>query len=291
VYHERFFDQTLAMIEQGHLVGGMSVLAGKLFSAHSDPLVWSDARTAFHNHPLHRFLLEDPYTAHCTRKPRGYAGDAELIDMIYSLQPPADTSEVGRKIFDVTIRFPVSEAVRLRRHYAETVVTSAWQAGKRICSLACGHFREGAPLIGEDASNITLVDQDPLSLDVVRTNHGASVNIHEANVFRYLRSAASRGEQFDLIYTLGLTDYLDTRSMQLLHKLMKACLAPGGTVLLANFRPAHLATGWMDAVMDWHLIYREGAELEGYAKEIGLPAKSWNDSTGSVVWCEIGPQP
>ena len=106
-----------------------------------------------------------------------------------------------------------------------------------------------------------LVDQDPLSLDQIRAKHGRAINLVEANVFRYLREAAKAGETFDLIYTLGLTDYLDTRSMQLLHKFMKACLAPNGRLLLANFVPDHLSTGWMDAVLDWHLIYRDEREL------------------------------
>jgi SAM-dependent methyltransferase len=124
-------------------------------------------------------------------------------------------------------------------------------------------------------------------LEVIRASHRDLVNVHEANVFRFLRAAAARGDTFDLIYTLGLTDYLDTRAMQLLHRLMLACLAPGGRILLANFLPSHLAVGWMDAVMDWHLIYRDDDELMGYADEISLSARTWRDPTGSVVWCQM----
>ena len=96
-------------------------------------------------------------------------------------------------------------------------------------------------------------------------------------------------ERFDLIYTLGLTDSLDARAMRLLHRMCKACLAPQGRMLLANFLPGHLATGWMDAVMDWHLIYRDEHELEQYAAEVGLIAKCWRDPTDSVVWSEMDP--
>jgi hypothetical protein len=58
-------------------------------------------------------------------------------------------------------------------------------------------------------------------------------------------------------------------------------------LLLANFLPFHLGTGWMDAVMDWHLIYRDEAELEGYAREIGMAPKTWRDATNSIAWCEM----
>jgi extracellular factor (EF) 3-hydroxypalmitic acid methyl ester biosynthesis protein len=287
MHNERFFDQTLSLIEQGQITTALPMLAGKLFSAQIDSTAWPETRQTLLSHRLHSVLMEDPYLAHCYAKPRGYAGDAALIDLIYDRILPESASKRAAEIFNITTAFPVSVAVRLRREYAETLVTTAWQAGKRICVLACGHFREGDGLIGNDLGNIVVVDQDGLSLDVVRRNHGDAINTVEANVFSYLRSAASRGDRFDLIYTLGLTDYLDERAMRFLHKLMKACLAPGGTVLLANFLPYHIGTGWMDAVMDWQLIYRDEEELASYATEIGLSPKTWTDPTGCIAWCEM----
>ena len=285
--NQRFFDQTLDLINQGVFSVAVPLLIGKLCNAHADPVRWAETRASLHAHPLHQVLLQDPISAHSTSRPRGYPGDAGLIDLLYDRQPPAEASALGRSLFEVTVQFQAPEAVRQRRNYAETMVTAAWQRGQRILVLAGGHFREGDALIGSNLTNITLVDQDPLSLDQIRAKHGQAINLVEANVFRYLREAAKAGETFDLIYTLGLTDYLDTRSMQLLHKFMKACLAPNGRLLLANFVPDHLSTGWMDAVLDWHLIYRDERELEQYAAEIGMVPKTWRDSTGSVAWCEM----
>ena len=287
MHSQRFFDQTLDMIQRGGLHAALPMLAGQLYNAQANPATWPETRAALHGHDLHSLLLQDPFTAHSASRPRGYPGDAGLIDLIYDMQSPGGVSDLGREIFDVTIKFQAPEGVRQRRLHAETVVANAWQQGQRILVLAGGHFREADPLIGNDLSAITLVDQDPLSLDRVRSKHGNAITLVEANVFHYLRRAIKTGQQFDLIYTLGLTDYLDTRSMQLLHKLMKACLALHGTMLLANFVPGHLGAGWMDAVMDWHLIYRDEAELEGFAQEIGLNARTWRDPTDSVVWCEM----
>jgi hypothetical protein len=75
--------------------------------------------------------------------------------------------------------------------------------------------------------------------------------------------------------------------MRLLHKLIKACLAPSGTILIANFLPFHLGTGWMDAVMDWQLIYRDQRQLAEYAREIGMEPRTWSDPTGCIAWCEM----
>ena len=286
MHYNHFFDQTLAMIEQGQANAAVPMLVGTLYSsARSEH--WPDIRQSLRQHPLQSLLMQDPYIERAFSKPRGYAGDAELIDYIYNLAVPQGTTARGQEIFSITTSFQAAQGVRLRRAYAEEFVHNAHKDGKRICALACGHLREADHLIGQDVSSITAVDQDGLSLAEVRRNHGETINMAEANVISFLRDAAAHGVQFDLIYTLGLTDYLDDRAMRLLHKLMKACLTPSGTITLANFVPHHLATGWMDAVMDWQLIYRNEEDLAGFAREIGMTPHTWCDASGSIAWCEM----
>jgi extracellular factor (EF) 3-hydroxypalmitic acid methyl ester biosynthesis protein len=283
MHDQRLFDAVLGQLECGNFNGGLHFLAGSLVTADAG----ESARSVLRGHPLHTVLMEDPYTARAFSKPRGYAGDAQLIDMIYDMAPPDETGERGRNIFSVTTGFPVSQSVRERRNLAATVLEREWRAGKRICALACGHLREADGLAGQDLSNITAVDQDPLSLAQLDARLGGGIALVEANVLHYLRRAAREGQRFDFIYTLGLTDYFDDRAMRLLHKLMKDCLAPGGTMLVANFVPDHIAVGWMDAVMDWHLVYRTEAELRGFAAEVGMAAKIWRDPTRSIAFCEM----
>lgn len=283
MHDERFFDAVLGQIERGNVNGGLHFLAGALVTADAGLA----ARPVLRDHPLHAVLMEDPYTARAFSKPRGYAGDAQLIDMIYDLAPPDETGSRGRDLFSVTIGFPVSQSVRDRRNQAAAALEREWRAGKRICALACGHLREADGLIGQDLSNIIAVDQDPLSLAQLEARLGGGIELVEANVLHYLRRAAREGQKFDYIYTLGLTDYFDDRAMRLLHKLMRDCLAPGGTMLVANFVPDHIAVGWMDAVMDWHLVYRTEAELRGFAAEIGMHARIWRDATRSIAFCEM----
>jgi SAM-dependent methyltransferase len=288
MHNQRFFDQVLHLIDQDQARSALLLLIGGLHLAQQQPGSWPETMANLHGHRLFETLQQDPLNAYCRSRPRGYPGDASLIDSLYDQRPPQPpTSELGGKLFDLAIGFNTAEAVRQRRVHAETVLASALSQGKRICVLACGHFREADAFKGQDLSRVTLVDQDPLSLDVVRAMHGPSPTIIEANVFRYLRTARARGDQFDLIYTLGLTDYLDDRAMLLLHRLMKACLAPGGSVLLANFLTAHISAGWMEAVMDWPLIYREEDELAGFAKAAGLAPQTWRDRTNSVAWCAM----
>ena len=287
MHDQRFFDQIVGMIEADALDFAMPMLVGKLYGAFGHREGWAQTRSTYLSHPLRSIMMEDPYIARCVAKPRGYAGDAELIDLIYSRKPPETTSDRGLRIFQHGIDFQASEGVRQRRNLAEQFVGDEFRQGKRILCLASGHFREGDPLIGEDIGNIQLVDQDPLSLDVVRARFGALANCHEANVFSYLRKAIAQGEKFDLVYTLGLTDYLDDRAMGLLHRMVKSVLAPDGEFILANFVPNHLAIGWMDAVMEWQLIYREPAELAAFAAAEGFVAQTWLDGTGAIAWSKM----
>jgi hypothetical protein len=283
----RFFDQVVSLIEADAIDIAMPILAGTLYGAYGHPEAFAQARNTYLGHPLRAIMMEDPFVARCVAKPRGYAGDAELIDLIYDRTPPVEVSARGRRIFEHGTGFQCSEGVRQRRNTAEEFVTPAFHQGKRILCLACGHFREGMALAGEDLGSVHLVDQDPLSLDVVRQRFGTSVHCHEANVFSYLRGAIGRGEQFDLIYTLGLTDYLDDRAMALLHRMAKAVLAPDGEFILANFVPGHMGIGWMEAVMEWELIYREPEDLARFAAAEGFACRTWLDQTGSIAWSKM----
>lgn len=283
MHHAKLFDVISNMIDHGYVVGGLHMLAGSLISAEAGVA----AREILRQHRLHRTLMLDPYLSHAFAKPRGYAGDADLIDFIYDRIVPEGTCELGRKIFEVTTAFPVAEAVRERMAHASVALARKIKCGQRVLVLACGHLREADPLVGEDLSRLVVVDQDPISISRIRKVHGDAIATRQINVLGFLRAAVRDGERFDFIYTLGLTDYFDDRTMSLLHNLMRRCLNPGGSILIANFLPDHIAAGWMDAVMDWQLICRSETELHRFAAEIEMDSHTWRDSTQSIAWCEM----
>ncbi len=263
------------------------MLVGKLYADFADEEKWPTTRAELHLHPLHAVLMEDPYVRRAAQKPRGYAGDADLIDFAYDQKPPDNTNPRACELFACTTGFQASSGVRNRRKHTETMLLNAWLSKKQVCVLACGHLREADLLIGKDLSNIIAVDQDPTSLRRVKEIHDGRIRLAEANAIHFLRKTAKSGEKFDLIYSLGMTDYFDSRAMSLLHRLMRDCLAPSGTIMVANFLPNHLAVGWMDAVMDWKLIYRDESEMERHAAEIGMKAKTFRDTSDSIVFCEM----
>lgn len=283
--HERLlhvFDHVLNCIENRNAETALSVMAGALLTVED----FVGAHASLRSHPLHSVLLEDPYTAQAFHKPRGYAGDAMVLDMIYDQVPPKGVTARGRELFATTTAYPVAQAVRSRRKLAADLIEEACSNGLRICSLACGHMRELDNLMGRDCANITAIDQDGLSVDFVRRRH-PSVDVKQMNVFAFLRSAISRGEKFDLIYSLGFTDYCDQRAMDLLYRLISRCLAKDGIIFIANFAPNHLAQGWLEACLDWRLIYRDEAVMRGHAETHGLECELWRDDTRSVVYSRM----
>src|SRR5258707_10055171 len=71
-------------------------------------------------HRLLPMIHEDPFTGRAFKKPRGYAGDAELLDLIYGpeerwARPQA--SPLGMSIYQYTSAAPAAVGVRARRGF------------------------------------------------------------------------------------------------------------------------------------------------------------------------------
>ena len=143
----------LDRVRNGLSEGGETAAAAmiELFSGlHSlrceaEPQVWQDLVKQCVNHPVVELIHQDPFTSRSFHKPRGYAGDAMLIDYIYTgnSRPTAneDVSPLGQMIFEFTTKFPASAAVRRRDLMASIIdATCAVVDQPRILSVACGHF-------------------------------------------------------------------------------------------------------------------------------------------------------
>src|SRR5919197_3891326 len=89
-------------------------LRGKLHAS-----VWQELIPIAQNHPVSEFFLQDPFTRWSFEKPRGYSGDAHLLDFIYGhpsvAEEIANASPLGRALYDRTRNASSSNAVRERR--------------------------------------------------------------------------------------------------------------------------------------------------------------------------------
>lgn len=248
-------------------------------------------------HPVSRLIAQCPLSEHARTRPRGYPGDAELLDLIYQHEAAGPkiegASPVGRAIYDVTVAVSACESVRQRRRIIAAKIDDvcASNRGARILSVACGHLREAelshALREGRQGALIA-VDQDPLSLAEVQT-YGGRVEARRVTV-RDLIVGSHDLERFDFIYAVGLYDYLQGSTAARLTRRLFGLLDGGGTLLLANFLKGIWEAPYMEAYMDWHLFYRSEAEIRGLLREISPPqlhsVTYWPDAAGCIGYVE-----
>ena len=291
-------DRAEALIRAGQAVAAFRLLTPPLSA------LWSEARATGRGdemmatcraHPLHALVQQDPFTHRAASKPRGYAGDAVMMDYIYGATPPEDTSALGREVFAATTRAGMGLSVVYRRHLLRSLIddTVVQHEQPRMLSVASGHCRE---LQGSLATHpafsgeFVALDQDPLSCAEVMSCHGDQrVTVVNQGV-RELASgplAQTLGD-FDLIYSAGLYDYLpDTLAKRLTRRLLQM-LRPGGRLLIANFVPGGTGRGYMELFMDWTLILRNEAAMQALATAAGASsAVTFHDPHRNVVYAEL----
>jgi hypothetical protein len=222
-------------------------------------------------HPLYQVAQQDPYTKRCNDKPRGYAGDAVMLDYVYTRKAPSGTSVLGQHWFDFTTVGSMSLSVRYRKSMLHSIIddTISRHDDYQILSVASGHCREldnSLVLNAKFSGQFVALDQDTESCNFVSSEYAANadgrIDVINQSVRTILKSGLAQSQQrFHLIYSAGLYDYLDDRTASLLTSSLMKMLRPGGQLLIANFVPESEARGYAEAFMDWHLIYRTPAQL------------------------------
>jgi extracellular factor (EF) 3-hydroxypalmitic acid methyl ester biosynthesis protein len=237
----------------------------------------SELRELATEHRVARYVYQCPFTTHSRDKPRGYAGDAHLIDYIYghrdAMGQPEQASTVGQRIMAHNLESPAAAAVRARRTIIGMKIEEAVERmrGPRILSVACGNSRELEllrPEVLESIGEFVGFDQDARSLATTESHgHGGKpIRVTQGTIVDLMRTAEPSG--FDLVYAAGLFDYLSDRLCRRLTKSLVARLNSGGRLLLANFLPGIRDAGYMETFMHWTLIYRDRAQIMDFVADV-----------------------
>ena len=80
-------------------------------------------------------------------------------------------------------------------------------------------------------------------------------------------------------------DYLSDRVCKRLFELFCNWTRAGGLVLCTNVHPRNPARRYMEHILEWHLSYRDEADMMRLAPEGGV-TKVLTDSTGTNVFLE-----
>jgi extracellular factor (EF) 3-hydroxypalmitic acid methyl ester biosynthesis protein len=273
--------------------------------AHHGP-DWTDmVRSTIATHPVMQDIRLCPLTGRCAAKPRGYAGDAVMIDYIYGTGIPVGPlgSPVTQAIYAYATSSPASRAVRYRRYrladLIDSMATQQLHAGKqglRVLSVAAGHGREielSAAFRQGLISEFVALDQDAESLAELKHAYASSVSPVtplKLSIKQLLAGSHDLG-QFDLIYSAGLYDYLDTPLAKRLTARLFELLRPTGRLLYANFAPDIHGVGYMEAAMDWWLTYRDATQTRALGDEIDETQinaiKQYTDPDSNIHFVEL----
>ena len=248
-------------------------------------------------HPIRARLHEEPFTRRAFQKPRGYAGDAPMLDLIYGDVPwSGELSPLGARLRGWVAASHACSSVRERREILALAIdrVASERTSPRILSLACGHLREAQTsraVRAHAVDELVALDQDAESLAVVeREQKSFNVLAAHASVRRFLGAPLSFGT-FDLAYSAGLFDYLADPLAVAVTRALFQSLRPGGELVIANFAPSLRDIGYMEAIMDWNLIYRDEEQVSRFTA--GIPrheiadASLSRDRCGNVVYLSV----
>ena len=280
-------DSTNEELQAGRIAGALDELFDDLLGRREEESEdWPAYAQACLSHPISRLLHQDPFTYRAFDKPRGYAGDAVMMDYIYGLGEAGDAARhatpLGRAIFQYMDTRPSAKAVRYRRRLIAGLIDRvAERPDARVLAIAAGHLREvecSSAVQDGRLQDFVAFDQDEASLAVVARDYAhLGIRTMPGSVRQILSGKVALG-QYDFVYAAGLFDYLSEPVAAALTRRMFDMTRPGGLMLIPNFLTGVRDVGYMESFMDWHLIYRNHADMRALAAALPL---------GSVADCQV----
>lgn len=275
-----------------------------------------DQRKAHQHHiqttRYYQIVQEAPFYWRIMNKPNGYPGDAHMMNYIYQNTFEGRTN-FGRFLHKHAVSTKACQSVRNRKVCLIEQIQEI--KGNKILSLAAGpamEIREFLEKTPDNHLSFMALDHDMETLIKFRpANHNARFRYALANAFTLMagnyQTAIPRDlmlrfcyprrdfrgfrkifvplkyelvdlqpEDFDLVYSAGLYDYIktypldDTKGTAGLTKNLFGLVKPGGKLIVGNFNynnPRDLRFV-MEYIYDWKLIYREESEMYEFLRAI-----------------------
>ena len=250
-------------------------------------------------------LSDVPLIWHTYVKPLGYPGDYLAMGRMYDGQRRGD-SIFARVMDQIGHEERLAATVPVRKRFLvqqlELCVAEARQRHDdpvRIVSIGSGPAREVVDYLKATAPGSALefvmIDQDEKALAFASEKlreaaqpHGERVRIScrhlsFAQLFA-LPELVSEVSRADMIYTVGLFDYLRESVGRALMNGCFGLLRKGGRLVVGNAADGP-GVRWMpEFVLDWTMVYRTEAELRDLARDFADRARIEIDSDDSAAW-------
>lgn len=217
-------------------------------------------------------------------KPRGYAGDFELLRRICH-QSSCD-HPLGGALDRYFLNQAAPQAVRHRTELVAQRVVDRCRDGSseplRIVSIGSGPAME-LQLAAERLSGverqrlrITLLDLDQQALDYASSRLTPLLGPNDLEAVRGNLSRLPRNSKLaaaispaDYVFCAGFFDYLDEDAAVEMLNLFLSTLSVDGELTVFNFSPANSSRAYMEWIGNWYLTYRDTAAMQRLAKRLG----------------------
>jgi extracellular factor (EF) 3-hydroxypalmitic acid methyl ester biosynthesis protein len=229
-------------------------------------------------------FIRGEYLKRSLEKPRGYAGDYKIIDMIYQNDP--STAGFDRLFDNYFQMSSICNAVRNRKEDFKRIVAKYINENNEnvsyVMDLASGPARDVFELLNLDfiKSKSSLFhcyenDEEAILYANNILNNDKRVKFIKANAVRIalkkdIHSLHPPG--YDVIFSTGLFDYLDFRVSVRLVRGLRNLLRSGGVLAISDVydKFSNPSIYFMEWVSDWSLIYRSDSEFEKIFLEAGF---------------------
>ncbi len=251
-------------------------------------------------------FMDGPIWRRSYEKPLGYPGDYQVMNQFYAWQNEGETA-TGKLLHRIGLE--VGEFVGTRMRMMQQIISDEIEGRNsnsitHITSIGSGPAKEVSKFLEADRIpgpiSFTLIDQEHEALELAygeiypqTTRHEGKAavrcwNMSFVDLAKKNRIFPGIGPQ-DLIYSMGIVDYLtDHRARGLVASLYDR-LAPGGRLVIGNLRKTSFNSLWpMEFICDWSVYYRD--EKAMWALIEGLPVKSSKletDPTGRVYMLDL----
>jgi extracellular factor (EF) 3-hydroxypalmitic acid methyl ester biosynthesis protein len=247
----------------------------------------------------HEYFSKSRLMHHARTWPHGYEGDYEMLEAIYRNEPMS--TGLGYYLDRHFLSNVLAEAVRNRKEFMRSLLAEELlkRKGPKILNLASGSGRELGELAGEikaSGATVTCVDFDADALQFSQKLFAAAgllpghASFRKYNVQKMVNRDRNRKEfgPQDVVYSIGLFDYLGDGMLVRLLGALYDLLAPDGK-LIASFKDCtrynHRYYQWMS---DWSTFFQRTEEqCRALFDRAGIPAGSLalhRDGSGPIIF-------
>lgn len=250
-----------------------------------------------------QYFLCGEYVCWSFKKPFGYPGDFKIIDSIYLNQP--STSGFDRLWDNKYQKLDASMATRERKEDFKRIIKDVVNGHKRnnvrIMNLGSGPAREIKELLEEDIDRVfskvifDCYDFENSAIEYAKKllNSPNNVNFFKKNVIRLALSKDLPKDipwKYDLIYSMGLFDYLEEKVAVRLISNLRKLMNKGGVMVVTNYREKYTNASacLMEWIAEWNLIYRTRKEFEDLFFKSGFSPnelKIVSQKSGVMQYC------